>query len=167
MSSLNLSSEPWQDEDVNPPSPAHRVSSRIDLPSTEELPTRLLLFSSLVQEHLGATAASFGLTFQQAWALRILDEPRPMGELAEAMRCDPSNVTGIVDRLEGRGLIRRRMDEHDRRVRRLEVTPTGRTLRRRFEQRLSTGMPGMGTLSEAETHRLLQLFRKMTPDPDC
>ena len=32
----------------------------------------------------------------------------PMSELAEAMRCDNSNVTGIADRLEDRGLVERR-----------------------------------------------------------
>lgn len=137
------------------------------LDPSDELPARLLLYSSLVQEHLATTAESFGLTLQQAWALRILDEARPMGELAEAMRCDPSNVTGIVDRLERRKLIRRRVDQSDRRVKHLAVTPTGRALRRRFEERLFEGMPGIDALSEAEVRRLLQLARKMTPNLPC
>lgn len=137
------------------------------LDPSDELPARLLLYSSLVQEHVATTAESLGLTLQQAWALRILDEARPMGELAEAMRCDPSNVTGIVDRLERRKLIRRRVDQSDRRVKHLAVTPTGRALRRRFEERLFEGMPGIHALSETEVRRLLQLARKMTPNLPC
>ena len=47
---------------------------------------------------------------RRSCALRQLDpdEPKPMSELAAALRCDNSNVTGIVDRLEDRGLVERR-----------------------------------------------------------
>src|SRR5918911_2116221 len=45
----------------------------------------------------------------------------PMGALAESMFCDASNLTGLVDRLEERGLIERRPDPDDRRVKRLTV----------------------------------------------
>ena len=51
-----------------------------------------------------------------------------MGELAEHLYCDASNVTGIVDRLEGRGLVERKPDPNDRRVKRLVLTPQGQTL---------------------------------------
>ena len=37
----------------------------------------------------------------------LLEEPMPMGELARRLDCDTSNITGIVDRLETRGLITR------------------------------------------------------------
>ena len=37
----------------------------------------------------------------------------PMGALARSLFCDPSNVTGIVDRLEARGLIERRPADGD------------------------------------------------------
>jgi len=117
-----------------------------------------------VQEHLSSTAAGFGLTHQQAWLLRILDEPRPMGELAAMMRCDASNLTGIVDRLEARGLLERHVDERDRRIKRLVVTPAGRALRRRFEERLFSEMPRVADLTEAERRRLLSLLRRLTPE---
>ncbi|HEX2127331.1 MAG TPA: MarR family transcriptional regulator, partial [Thermoleophilaceae bacterium] len=44
---------------------------------------------------------------QQMIALKSLDEPRPMSALAGMLACDSSNVTGIVDRLESRGLVER------------------------------------------------------------
>lgn len=39
--------------------------------------------------------------------LSLLGRPLPMRALAELLGCDASNVTGIVDRLEARGLVRR------------------------------------------------------------
>ena len=55
------------------------------------------------------SSAELGLGFAQAHALRMLDpeEPLPMSALAERLFCDASNVTGIVDRLESRGLVER------------------------------------------------------------
>ena len=37
-------------------------------------------------------------------------EPLPMRQIAQKLKCEPSNVTGIVDRLEARGLVERRPD---------------------------------------------------------
>src|SRR3954470_6238133 len=74
-----------------------------------------------------AIASEFDLSPPQVMALRQLDpdEPKPMSELALALRCDNSNVTGIVDRLEDRGLVERRPGEHDRRVKMLMITERG------------------------------------------
>ena len=65
-----------------------------------------------------AICAEFDLTPAQGHALRVLDpaRPVPMSMLAEALVCDASNVTGIVDKLESRGLIARQGTDHDRRV---------------------------------------------------
>ena len=56
---------------------------------------------------LMAALEELELTFMQAHVLRLLDpeKPRPMGELADTLKCDASNITGIVDRLEARGLV--------------------------------------------------------------
>ena len=81
----------------------------------------------------GAALTDLGLGFAQAHALRMLDpdEPMPMSALAERLFCDASNVTGIVDRLEARGLVERRSAEGDRRVKALTLTPAGVALRDR------------------------------------
>ncbi len=60
-------------------------------------------------------ARDLGLTPATLGALARLDEARTMGEIAELLRCDPSNVTGIADALEARGLARRRPSQADRR----------------------------------------------------
>ena len=78
-----------------------------------------------------AICGEFDLTPAQGHALRVLDpaRPVPMSTLAEALLCDASNVTGIVDKLESRGLIARQGTDHDRRVKQLAVTERGREVR--------------------------------------
>lgn len=71
------------------------------------------------------------LTTQQAWLLAELPEDvgAPIGTLADAMQCHSSNLTGMVDRLEARGLVTRRSDPGDRRVKLVALTPAGQALR--------------------------------------
>jgi DNA-binding MarR family transcriptional regulator len=52
--------------------------------------------------------------------------PLPMRVLSERMDVSQASATGIVDRMEQRGLVERRRDEADRRVVRVELTETGR-----------------------------------------
>jgi DNA-binding MarR family transcriptional regulator len=68
-----------------------------------------------------------GLTPGHLKALSVLDptEPRPMGALAEVLRCDASQVTWLVDRLEERGFVERRALPSDRRVKTIALTPEG------------------------------------------
>ncbi len=74
-------------------------------------------------------AARRGMTSQQAGLLRSLEEPRSMSALAAERACDPSNITGLVDRLERLGLVERRPGPADRRIRLLALTPAGRRMR--------------------------------------
>src|SRR4051794_3867449 len=83
-------------------------------------------------------AHELGLAPQQASALKSLGEPVPMGDLADALHCDSSNVTGIVDRLEQRGLVRREAAAGDRRVKMLALTEEGQRVRRQIIRRFST-----------------------------
>src|SRR6266404_1124665 len=73
-------------------------------------------------------ALDLGLAPQQAGALRALAQPMPMSDLAAALHCDSSNVTGIVDRLEERRLVRREAAHGDRRVKMVAVTEEGERL---------------------------------------
>jgi DNA-binding MarR family transcriptional regulator len=76
-------------------------------------------------------AQELDLAPMQLHALRMLEPggELPMRALAKQLFCDPSNVTGIVDRLEARGLIERREDEGDRRVKILTLTGEGARVR--------------------------------------
>lgn len=108
--------------------------------------TRLMMAQ---KSHFGAMLAQFELTPMQAHALRLLEpgHPIPMSELADQLVCDASNVTGIVDRLEARGLVERRNAEHDRRVKALVVTPAGAELRARVVERMSEPPPWIADLT--------------------
>jgi DNA-binding MarR family transcriptional regulator len=57
------------------------------------------------------------------------------GRVSEALRLHPSTLTGILRRLEERGLVRRKPDPADGRRALFELTPTGRKL---DEQRSQT-----------------------------
>jgi DNA-binding MarR family transcriptional regulator len=71
-----------------------------------------------------------GLSVPQLDVVRRLRAhgPTPMRRLAEQMNCEASNLTGLVDRLESRGLVERLPDPADRRVRVLALTPKGEEL---------------------------------------
>src|SRR3979490_2090865 len=81
--------------------------------------------------NLPPLAAELQLSPAQCHVLHLIEpeRPIPMGQLAETLACDASNVTGLVDRLESRGLVRRRPSAGDRRVKVLVLTPTGSRLR--------------------------------------
>ena len=107
-------------------------------------------------------AAEFRLSPPQVHALRLLEpeRPLPMGRLACALGCDASNVTGIVDRLEQRGLIERRPSERDRRVKVLVVTAQGAKVRRALMIRLGEPPQSVASLSPADRRRLAGLLRR-------
>jgi DNA-binding MarR family transcriptional regulator len=70
------------------------------------------------------------LTMSQLKALLVLaDHDGASGhELAAALRVGLASLTGIVDRLVAHGLVARREDPHDRRIRRVVLTTAGREL---------------------------------------
>src|SRR4051794_8821930 len=84
----------------------------------------LVKFFFAQRAHLPSCGAEFDLSPIQCHVLHLLHpgRPLPMGRLAETLSCDASNVTGLVDRLESRGLIERRPSQDDRRVKVLQLT---------------------------------------------
>jgi MarR family transcriptional regulator, organic hydroperoxide resistance regulator len=113
-----------------------------------------------------AIARDFDLVPPHVIALRALDRPLPMGELAKQLGCDSSNVTWITDRLEARGLVARRAAEHDRRVKLLVLTPKGRRLRERIDARLSEPPPLIAALSENEQRTLRDILQRVAVNLD-
>jgi len=126
--------------------------------TNQEQIVRLLMgVSRTLTGHYDAKLAELHLTFPQAMLLRQLGEALPMNEAAGKLHCDPSNVTGIVDRLEARGLIERQHLTTDRRVKHLALTPAGRRLRRKVEAILSAA-PGVSNLAASDQAALLGLL---------
>ena len=100
----------------------------------------------------------FDLMPPQQMMLGLLDEPRPMGELAQQMHCDNSNITGIVDRLTERGLVERRAAEGDRRVKLIALTDEGRAIRAELIRRRAEPPDEIASLSDADLRRLHKIF---------
>jgi MarR family transcriptional regulator, organic hydroperoxide resistance regulator len=101
-----------------------------------------------------------GLSPMQAHALRFLEQPRAMSELADVLLCDASNVTGIIDRLEARGLVERRPAPEDRRVKLLCLTKEGEALRARVRERIEVPPPELAALSPHEQRELRDLLAR-------
>ncbi|MEU6577428.1 MarR family transcriptional regulator [Streptomyces sp. NPDC046805] len=107
-------------------------------------------------------ASEHALTGAQARLLSLLSlEPLPMRKLARKLKCEPSNVTGIVDRLESRGLVERRPDPTDRRVKLAAVTDEGRRVAQGLRDGLRFAREPLAGLSDEERRSLRDLLRRM------
>lgn len=105
------------------------------------------------------------LTSMQTLALLILDKPLPMGSLTTTLGCDASNVTGIVDGLQRKDLVKRVEDSSDRRVRMLVLSESGIKLRDTlFKQVIDEVDPNpiFAKLSLQELKTFFQLVDKVT-----
>jgi DNA-binding MarR family transcriptional regulator len=108
-------------------------------------------------------AAELQLSPAQCHVLHLIEpgRPVPMGQLADTLACDASNVTGLVDRLESRGLVRRRPSPEDRRVKVLDLTPTGARLRSLLVERMTAPPENLRRLSAREQRMLVQILTRL------
>jgi MarR family transcriptional regulator, lower aerobic nicotinate degradation pathway regulator len=82
-----------------------------------------------VQAALGRIAAAHDLSVVQIRLLGILRDRRPaISDLARLLQLDKSSVTGLVDRAEERGLVRRTPSTLDRRSVQVTITAAGQEL---------------------------------------
>jgi DNA-binding MarR family transcriptional regulator len=118
----------------------------------------LVRFFFAQREHL--PGGSCELSPVQCHVLHLIDPQRPlaMSRLAEVLSCDASNVTGLVDRLEARGLVTRQPSAEDRRVRVLRLTPEGSRLRGDLLRRMTAGVFPLSRLSPRERRSLVKIL---------
>jgi MarR family transcriptional regulator, organic hydroperoxide resistance regulator len=109
-----------------------------------------------------AIAQESGLRPATLGALRVLDEPRTMSEIASYLHCDNSNVTGIVDGLEARELAERTPSPDDRRVKLIALTAEGRRLRARLMREARKPPAWLKQLSPADQRTLRDLLKRAT-----
>jgi DNA-binding MarR family transcriptional regulator len=128
----------------------------------------LLKFFFSQRADLPAIAAEFELSPAQCHVLHLLEpgHPIPMGQLAETLACDASNVTGLVDRLESKGLLRRQPSATDRRLKVLDLTPAGARLRTVVLDRMTNPPETLKRLSRTEQERLVRILRHLLEIPD-
>ena len=123
----------------------------------------LVRFSLTQRASLPPLAAELELSPAQCHLLTVIDpdRPMPMGELAGALSCDASNVTGLVDRMESRGLLRRSPWAEDRRVKVLSLTSLGARIRTALLERMTSSPPTLGRLTEADQRALARILRQL------
>jgi DNA-binding MarR family transcriptional regulator len=111
-----------------------------------------------------AACAELDLTPAQGRLLQYLDpgRPVPMTELAWVQSCDASNITGLVDKLEARGLIARTGNPADRRVKMIVVTPAGAKLRAQLLERIYQPPQFILALSPTDQRRLRDILTRAT-----
>lgn len=94
----------------------------------------LLQVIQLVKQRLHPIAEEHDLSVMQLSAFMVLeaDQMVPMSSLSNQLACDASSITGIVDRLEAKGLVERRDNPADRRQKMVALTESGAALQRKI-----------------------------------
>ena len=125
----------------------------------------LMRFFFAQRAHLPASGAEFDLSPTQCHVLHLIEpgRPLPMSRLAGTLSCDASNVTGLVDRLESRGLVRRQSSPQDRRVKVLQLTPAGKRLRVQL-LREATGSLPLARLSSDQQRTLVRILEALVDE---
>ena|SRR4249920_887494 len=123
----------------------------------------LVQFLFVHRAHLPPVAAELELSPAQCHVLHLIEpgRPMPMGQLAQTLACDASNVTGLVDRLESRGLVRRSPSASDRRVKVLDLTAKGSRLRDLLLDRMTAPAASLQRLTPAEQRALVRILSRL------
>lgn len=107
-------------------------------------------------------SAQHGLTPMQSIALlRVGSDSVSAGDLARHLGCDPSNVTGLVDQLERRGLVVRTTPAQDRRVRAVEATARGRDVATAVRAAMLDNADILDRLDAEDLETMSRLLRRM------
>ena len=126
----------------------------------------LMKFFFAQRGHLPASGAEFDLSPIQCHVLHLIEpgRPLPMSRLAGTLSCDASNVTGLVDRLESRGLVRRQPSPQDRRVKVLHLTPTGARLRTELLRQMTGESLPLSRLSLNQQRTLVKILEALVDE---
>jgi len=125
-----------------------------------EADIRLWSLFERIRQHWSAHAAAIGLSVAQVKVLTSLKPGGsiPMRALAARLDADASNLTALVDRLEWRGAVERRLDPSDRRVKSLVLTAEGERLRATFWRNLAEDPGPLAPLDESQLRLLGEIL---------
>ncbi|HXI31062.1 MAG TPA: MarR family transcriptional regulator [Vicinamibacterales bacterium] len=126
----------------------------------------LVRFFFAQREHLPGLDGGLELSPIQCHVLHLLEpgRPLPMGRLAGMLGCHASNVTGLVDRLEARGVVQRRPSADDRRIKVLDLTAEGSRLRAQMLRRMTTGARPISRLTVGQQRTLVKILEVLVDD---
>ncbi len=132
-----------------------------------ELMHSLLHAAHVVEGQLEGALEGVGMSLAKLSVLRHLvaaGEPLPLSQLADRSSCVRSNMTQLVDRLEGDGLVKRVADPNDRRSVRASLTRAGQ---RRHDEALrllrTREREIVSTLDAAECAALAATLTRLAP----
>ena len=115
-------------------------------------------------KRLNARLRKERITFSQYSVLLALSRSGPvqMNKLSEHMLVAPANVTGLVDRMERKGYVRRKRNEKDRRLYMIEETEKGSRIFKSISSRFRKYAGNLGsTLTQEERVSTLAALRKV------
>jgi MarR family transcriptional regulator, lower aerobic nicotinate degradation pathway regulator len=120
----------------------------------------LAQISFIVMGALGRRASAAGLSIIQTRLLGVLRDRTPsINQLSKLLEVDKSSVSGLVDRAEARGLVRRVQNPADRRSVQVALTREGRSLgsgvARGFEADVAEMLEGLSPAQRGSLSRLL------------
>jgi DNA-binding MarR family transcriptional regulator len=123
----------------------------------------LVQLSFLVQSVLGRVATDHGLSITQLRVLGVLRDREPgMQQLAHHLGLDKSSVSGLIDRAERRGLVRRFATAEDGRAVRVSWTPLGRKIMAEAERAVNLELSSLAQLlSPREQTQLSRLASRL------
>ncbi len=130
--------------------------------------TSLMRAQQLVLAAVEDELRRFGLTFSSYEALMLLSFSRrgemPLGKMSDRLMVHPASITNTVDRLEERGLVVRRRDEHDKRRILAAITPAGRRVASEATIPLNKIQFGLGALDEPDAALINAVLRRVRDD---
>jgi MarR family transcriptional regulator, organic hydroperoxide resistance regulator len=122
----------------------------------------MVLLLNTFKSAMHAFADEQNITRMQLFALYTISikGQLAMGKAADVLHCDPSNITGLVDRLVGQGLVVRQESPSDRRTKLLKVTEKGAAIVAKLEATIPIKM-GCERLTEQELRALHATIQKI------
>ena len=132
---------------------------------TDQIITEIGPFMAHQRHKWAAQCQAYGLSMTHFQVLAILDAegPTPMSRLADELGVGDSNLTGIIGRLEERGVVARVHDDADRRMVRAQLTAAGVDMLRRVEDaRLGHMRQLIESLSADEQRTVLSGLKTLT-----
>lgn len=131
-------------------------------PITREVVDLIADMSTRFHDEYEAAAAAHDLTGVQAKLLGVVAEhPVPMNQIATLLKCEPSNITGLVDRLAARGFVTRQPSPTDRRVKLVTATPVGAEVSGKVWANLDFAAEPLAALGDEERRTLRDLLRRI------
>lgn len=132
---------------------------RVGQATDVDLVDALVQLTFLIQGALSKRAAAQDLSLTLTRLLGVLRDREPtMQELARLLELDKSSVTGLIDRAERRGLVRRTPSREDGRSLRVKLTPAGRQLVKRvvtaFQRDIDTATATLTSTDKEQLRRL-------------